>query len=239
MSNLPAARNWRVAKRVGKYKLSRNRTFAVIGLGNFGGTVASELVRLGNHVIGLDVDRDLVGAYVERLDQALIADARDDAALREAGIGDCCTAVVAIGSDVESSVLAAMNLKLVGVPLVWAKATSRTHHRILSRLGVDRVIHPEEEVGQQIAQVLHNPMVRDYVSLGNGYLVVHFRTPEALEGHRLSELNHASKFRLRCLAVMRGSEFVGSDDADCLLNPDDRLVFLGQRKDLRDFAATL
>ena len=102
----------------------------------------------------------------------MVVDAHDDVALREAGMADCAVALVAMGSDLEASILAAMNLRLIGVPVVWAKATTRTHHRILSKLGVDRIIHPEVEVGQHIAQILHNPLVRDYVNLGNGYSVV-------------------------------------------------------------------
>lgn len=220
-------------------KNSANRTFGVVGLGNFGSTVARELQRFGNHVIGVDISEARVMTLTDTLSQTMIVDARDDAALREAGFGDCDVAVVAMGDDLEASILAAINLKLVGVPVVWAKATTKTHHRILSKLGVDRVIHPEVEVGQHIAQVLHNPLVRDYVSLGNGYHVVNFRIPESLEGKSLKDLPHGDKFNLRCIGVMRGTEYVGQDATGCQLERDDLLLLLGQRKDLRNFAASL
>ena len=220
-------------------KKSASRTFGVIGLGNFGSTVAKELQRFGNHVIGVDISEARVMTLADTLSQAMIVDARDDAALREAGFGDCDVAVVAMGDDLEASILAAINLKLVGVPIVWAKATTKTHHRILSKLGVDRIIHPEVEVGQHIAQVLHNPLVRDYVSLGNGYHVVNFRIPESLEGKSLKDLPHGDKFNLRCIGVMRGTEYVGQDATGCQLERDDLLLLLGQRKDLRTFAASL
>lgn len=216
-----------------------NRTFGVIGLGNFGSTVANELQRFGNHVIGIDVDEARVALHADKLSQAMILDARDDAALREAGLADCAIGLVAMGADLEASILAAINLKLIGVPVVWAKATTKTHHRILSKLGVDRIIHPEVEVGQHIAQVLHNPLVRDYVSLGNGYHVVNFRIPASLEGKALSDLKHKAGFNLRCIGVMRGTEFVGQDGSGCQLERDDLLLLLGQRKDLRNFAASL
>ena len=144
-----------------------------------------------------------------------------------------------MGDDLEASIVAVMNLKLIGVPTVWAKARTKTHHRILLKLGVDRVIQPEAEVGQHIAQVMHNPLVRDYVSLGNGYHVVNFRIPESLEGRKLSELPHTKDYDLRCVGVMRGTEFVGQDGSGCTLQRDDLLLLLGQRKDLRDFAASL
>ncbi|MEQ9257747.1 MAG: TrkA family potassium uptake protein [Roseovarius sp.] len=220
-------------------KTRGKRTFGVVGLGNFGATVAKELQRFGNHVIGIDISETRVASLADTLSQAMIVDARDDAALREAGLGDCEIGLVAMGSDLEASILAAINLKLVGVPVVWAKATTRTHHRILSKLGVDRIIHPEVEVGQHIAQVLHNPLVRDYVSLGNGYHVVNFRIPESLEGKSLAELPHREKFNLRCIGVMRGTQFLGRDDSECRLQSDDLLLLLGQRADLRDFAASL
>jgi trk system potassium uptake protein TrkA len=216
-----------------------NRTFGVIGLGNFGSTVATELERFGNHVIGIDIDDARVARHAENLSQAMIADARDDGALREAGLAECAIGLVALSSDLEASILATMNLKLIGVPTVWARATTKTHHRILSKLGVDRIVHPEVEVGQHIAQVLHNPLVRDYVSLGNGYHVVNFRIPESLEGEPLSGLKHKSDFDLRCVGVMRGTEFLGQDGSDFVLERDDLLLLLGQRKNLRDFAGSL
>lgn len=218
---------------------SHTHTVGVIGLGNFGRTVAAELQRFGNHVIGIDIDQKRVSDLAETLSQAMIVDAKDEEALREAGLADCDIAVVALASDLEASMLAAMNLKLLGVPRIWAKATTKTHHRILSKLGVDRVVHPEIEVGQHIAQVIHNPLVRDYVSLGNGFHVVNFAIPEALEGKKLSELPHAQDFDLRCIGVMRGSDYVGRDGDDCTLKSDDLLLLLGRRKDLRRFASSL
>jgi len=215
------------------------RTFCVIGLGNFGRTVATELQRFGNDVIGIDLSEARAEECADALSQSLIVDARDDAALREAGLDSCDVGLVAIGEDLEASILASINLKLVGVSLIWAKATTKTHHRILSKLGVDRIIHPEVEVGQHIAQMLHNPLVRDYVSLGNGYHVVNFRIPESLEGKQLSELHHRKKFNLRCVGVMRTTDFIGQDDSDCRLQRDDLLLLLGNRKDLRNFTSSL
>ena len=213
-------------------------TFAVLGLGIFGATVARELMRFGNYVIGVDQSEARVTALADELTRAAIIDVRDDEALREAGIADCDTALVAVGDDLESSIIAAINLKTMGVPNVWAKATSKTHHRILSKLKVDRIIHPEVEVGQHIAQVLHNPMVRDYVSLGNGFHVVNFKVPETMEGQPLQGLRHP-EYDLRCIGAMRGTEFLGMDGQSCTLRTDDLLILLGRRADLRAFAASL
>lgn len=217
----------------------KSRSFAVIGLGTFGSTVALELARFGNEVIGIDSNEKLVSAHAEDLSQALITDAREDGALREAGIEAFDVGVVAIGTNIEASILTVINLKTLGIKTIWAKATSKNHHRILSKLGVDRVIHPEKEVGQHIAQVLHNPLVRDYVSLGNGQHMVNFRVPESLQGKKLTQLPHGNKHNLRCIGVMRGTEFLGHDGTDCELQSDDLLLLLGGRQDLREFAGSL
>ncbi len=216
-----------------------SRTIAVIGLGTFGATAARELARFGNHVIGIDTSERQVAALSDHLAQALILDARDDVALREAGLGECDTVLVAIGSDLEANVLATINARMIGVGIVWAKANSRTHHRILSKLGADRVIHPEEEGGQRVAQMLHNPAVRDYMGLGNGHHVVSFIVPEKLAGKTLSGLELERRFSLRCAAVTRGTEYIGSDARDCTFARDDLLVLLGARQNLRDFGDLL
>lgn len=165
-------------------------------------------------------------------------DARSDAALRDAGIAECDVGVISLGDDLEASVLATMNLNLLGVDKMRAKAISKTHHRILTKLGADHVVHPEARVGQQVAQVLHNPMVRDYVSLGNTYNVVNMRVSDALNGKKLADLN-PGKFDLRVLGVMRGTEFIGREGDPCALEEDDILLVLGRRKDLRSFTESL
>ena len=139
----------------------------------------------------------------------------------------------------ESSVVSAISVRMAGVEEIWAKAVSRTHHRILSKIGVDRIINPEEEMGRHIAQMLNNPLVRDYVSLGNGYHVVNIVVPKRMAGQKLHELKVGERFELRCLGVMHGSEFKGDQNHDCTLAEDDRLMLLGQRANLRRFADTV
>lgn len=161
------------------------RSFVVIGLGAFGGTVALELARFGNHVLGIDLDERRVSPMASALTGAVILDTTDELALREAGLENYDVALVAIGDDIEASILSTMNLRVLGVETIWAKAASKTHHRILSKVGADRVILPEQEMGRHIAQMLNNPAVQDYVSLGNGYSVVNIVIPERLSGRPL------------------------------------------------------
>lgn len=213
-------------------------SFAVIGLGTFGSTVATELTRLGNHVLGIDSEEGSVSRLADTLAEAVIADGRDEEALREAGVDGYDVAVVAIGENLEANVLCTMNVKLLGVETVWVKALSRTHHRILTRLGADRVIHPEEEIGRHIAQMLHNPFVHGYLPIGNGYHVVNVGVPERLAGTAVGALE-LERFQLRCLGLMRGHDYVACQDPAGTLEDKDKLLLLGRDQDLRKFGDTL
>lgn len=217
----------------------KNRSVAVIGLGTFGSTVASELARFGNHVLGIDTDERHVSRLADTLSEAVIADSRDEEALRQAGLENYEIAVVAIGEDLESNVLCTMNVKMLGVETVWVKAQTRTHHRILTKLGADRVIQPEQEIGRHIAQVLHNPLVRDYVSLGNGYHVVDFQVPERLNGRLIGDLELPDRFELHSLGLMRGSEYLSCQSGETRLQTNDKLLLLGRGPNLRSFADSL
>jgi trk system potassium uptake protein TrkA len=215
-----------------------NRSFVIIGLGTFGSTVANELARFGNRVLGIDVNEKPVSDLADTLSEAVIADGRDEEALRQAGAHQYDVALVAIGEDLEANILCTMNVKLLGIKTVWVKALSRTHHRILTKMGADRVIQPEQEIGQHIAQMLHNPAVRDYLSLGNNFHVINISVPEHLDGHSIKDLDIEAEEGLRCLGLMRGSEFF-TCDPDLHLKTDDKLLVLGRRAELRRFGDSL
>jgi trk system potassium uptake protein TrkA len=217
----------------------KTRSFAVIGLGTFGSTVASELARFGNPVLGIDTDARHVTRLADTLSESIIADGKDEAALKEAGVGNYDVAIVAIGEDLEANILCTMNVKMLGVETIWVKALNRTHHRILTKLGADRVILPEQEIGQHIAQMLHNPLVRDYVSLGNGYHVVDLRVPSQLDGKRIGDAAIFTKYDLRALGAMRDSKYLSCEGGDLTLMEGDKLLILGKRTDLRHFGDDL
>lgn len=217
----------------------RARSFAVIGLGAFGSAVSAELARFGNQVVGVDIDERRVAQLASTLSSALIMDATDDAALREAGIDRYDVALVAIGRDIQASILSTMNLKMLGINAIWVKASNKTHHRILSKLGIDRVLLPEQEMGRHIAQMLNNPVVQDYVSLGNGFSVVNVLVPQRLDGRELASLGIGTQHDLRLLGLMRGTEFYSCDQTRLTLGKDDKLILLGKRADLRRFGDTL
>jgi trk system potassium uptake protein TrkA len=220
--------------------LARPQTsFVVIGLGGFGSTVAQELIRFGNHVMGIDTNEKLVSRHADTLTSSAILDSTDDAALREAGVDRYGVALVAIGTNIEASILTTMNLRLLGVEKIWVKAISRTHHRILSKLGVDRVILPEQEMGRHTAQMLNNPSIQDYMTLGNGYSVVNVVLPERHEGTTPEKLRIDESRGLRLIGMMRGTEFMPCTDPRRVLCRDDRLIIMGKRAELRAFGDAL
>lgn len=214
-----------------------NRSFVVIGLGGFGGVVASELARFENYVLGIDKEPRRVGAFAEQLSEAVILDATDEDALREVGVNRYDVGLVSIGGDLEGSILATMNLRLNGVKTVWAKAANRTHHRILSKIGVDRVLLPAAEMGRHTAQMLNNPAVQDYINLGNGFSVVNLLISEKVSGRMAADLPVQSG--VTRLGVMRGTEFIDLSNRNLELMKNDRLLLLGKRSDLTAFGDQL
>jgi trk system potassium uptake protein len=215
------------------------RSFAVIGLGAFGSAVASELARFGNQIIGVDLDERRVSQMASTLSSAVILDTTDEMALKEAGIDQYDVALIAIGRDIQASILTTMNLKMLGIRTIWVKASNKTHHRILSKLGADRVILPEHEMGKHIAQMLNNPMLQDYVSLGNGFSVVNIVIPARLKGREMASLGIGKDYDLQLLGLMRGTEFRAYDTPNLALEEDDKLILLGKRPELRRFGDAL
>jgi trk system potassium uptake protein TrkA len=212
-------------------------SFAVIGLGGFGSTVAVDLARMGAYVLGVDLDERRVARIADDISEAKILDATDETALREAGFNRYGAVLVAIGESLEASILATLNARLVGCRTVWVKARDKTHHRILSRIGADRVILPEIEMGQHVAQMLHNPLVRDYASLGNGYYAMSLDAPAPLNGRRVSTLD-LGRHGLRALALMRGTKELDLA-SDPEIEEEDHLVILGRQDELRRFGDAL
>lgn len=215
----------------------RNRDYVVIGLGAFGRTIATELARFGNNVLCIDREEKLVSQIAPSVTSALILDSSDETALREAGVDQYGVAVVAIGQDIEASILTVMNLKMLGLKKVWVKAMNRTHHRILTKIGADRVMLPEQDMGRHVAHMLNNPAVQDYVALGNGFSIVNLELQAQQAGKTLVDLP-VEKFGLRLLGLMRGTQYLPCDSA-LQFEADDKLIVLGKAQDLRGFGEQL
>lgn len=210
---------------------------AVIGLGTFGSTVAQDLAAFGHHVIGIDLDEARVNLLADTLAQTLIADARDEAALRDAGVDQCDAVVIAMGENLEANIVGAMNARVLGVRHVWVKSRSRTHRRILDKIGVDHVVNPERDMGHRVAQTIHNPFVADYMVAAGNQTVVSLNAPDRLMGRALGQIGFAERHAIECLGLLRGGELVRFH-ADPTVEAGDTLLLLGRRGDLQRFGET-
>jgi trk system potassium uptake protein TrkA len=213
--------------------------FAVIGLGRFGAAASLELMRLGHSVLGVDADPKIVDKYADRLTRAVIADVSDGAAVEELGLENYDVVLVAIGEDIQASLLCVVHLKTLGIQTIWVKASSHAQHLILNKLGVSRVIHPEEEMGLRIAQALSYPMLSDYIPLGNGEFVVEIRVSERLDDTPLSAVVPDGPEAPKVLLVKHRSQTYVHPPADHVLNAKDILVLFGSLDSLRGLAPKL
>ncbi len=208
----------------------------VVGLGRFGSAVARELQVLGHEVLGVDQDESNVNEIAPDVTHAIQLDASDEDALRAAGASDFSVAVVAMSSNAQASIFATMALKKLGVANVISKAGSELHGSILERVGADRVVYPEREMGIDVAHTIAAPHVLDYIDLAPAFGIQKMRPPESMVGRTLRELDLPGRHGVTLLALARGerivvnpepSERVEEDDALVVAGPDDRLERLG------------
>lgn len=213
-------------------------TYTVVGLGAFGSTIALELSRLGNDVIGIDLNPSLVSDVADRITQAVIADARDEKVLRDLGVPECDGVVIAIGEDIEANILATLIAKSMPKPRVWSKALNPNHHKILEKLGTDHIVHPEHEMGLRLARSMVYPEVMDYISLGRDRFIVEIRISERLAGKDIGALQLAEN-DLQCLLVGRPDGVTLEPPHQYQLEADDKLILYGTLGNLRKISKYL
>lgn len=206
----------------------------VVGLGRFGVTLATSLSAMGHEVLAIDSDEKNVQAVANKVTQAVQADATDEATLRELGAGNFDLAIVTIGAEIENSVLATILLKRLGVPQVIARANSELHGSILDKIGADRVVYPEHEVGLRVAHEIDIGDVAGYVPLGERYGVAKLTAPPRFDGKKLRELGFGPGGRrdLAVLLVQHGEEVIISPDLAETVKSGDTLVVSGTAESL-------
>jgi len=208
----------------------------VIGLGRFGSAVASSLVRLGHDVLAMDEDPALVQRMASELTHVVQADGSDVEALRGIGVGDFRRAVVAIGTDIEASVLSVLALSEMQIPEIWAKATNRNHGRILERTGAHHVVFPEAAMGERVAHLVVGKMM-DFIEFEDGFGIAKTKAPLRYHGKKLSDPMIQSRHNITIVGVKReGAGFVFSKP-DEYIQKGDVLVVSGPTGDVEKFAA--
>ena len=208
------------------------KTYLVVGLGRFGSAVAERLYELGSEVMAIDVRPELVQRMESRATCAAVCDARDEDALRALGVRNYDCAVIAIGSDLATSVVATLNLKELGVATVICKAQDETQRRALEKIGADRVIIPERETGIKLAQSLTSSSILDFIELSPDCGIAEMQTPADWCGRSIRELDVRSKYGVNIIAVREDGKVRVTLDASRPLRADMTLVLLGDNERL-------
>ena len=209
--------------------------FLVVGLGRLGLTMIATLDALGHEVVGIDTKDEVVQRLADDLPgvHLVVADATDEDVLQGLNVEGFDAAAVVIGEGhVEAGILATANLKELGVPMIVARATSELHARVLERVGADRVIQPEREMGEQVARTLASPGVLDYVDLGGDEAVIEAEVPMQWADRSLAELGLSRKLGLTVLALKPKDGAGTIPRGETVLRAGDVIVVGGTREHL-------
>ncbi len=211
------------------------KQFAVIGLGRFGTSVALSLARMGYEVLGIDTNEIKVDDILDEVTHAVQADALDEEALRAVGIRNFDVVIVSIGHNMEASILTTVMLKEMGVKMVVAKAQTDLHGRVLAKVGADKVVFPERDMGNRLARNLVSKNILDQIDLSPDFSLIELVAPEELLGKNLAEAKIRKKYGINVLAIRRGSDILIAPDAETSVREGDLLVAIGRNEDLWKF----
>lgn len=205
------------------------QTFAVIGLGRFGLSVCQSLVAAGQEVLAIDNNEELITSYKDLVTQAVIADAQDEDAMRDLDLGSFDHVVIALGQNIQASVMSTLIAKELGAKHIIAKAETMIHGRALQKIGADQIVFPERDMGQRIARRLLSHNILNYLALSDTYTLAEIRVENTkLTGKTLNELNFRAKFGLTLVAIRRGKDVQVSPPADATIEKGDTLSVVGE-----------
>ncbi|MCP2727364.1 potassium channel family protein [Limnofasciculus baicalensis] len=211
-----------------------NQQFGVIGLGRFGRGVCATLYRQGYQVMGTDIDEKRVAQALsdQIISHAVQLDSTELSALKEAGIFECDTVIVAIGNYLQESIITTLNVKEAGVPYVVAKASSEVHGKLLQRVGADHIVYPEYEAGCALARSITKPSILDRFDLDSNHSIVEVLVPEEFHGKTVMELQLRTRYGLNVLALGQNEQFEINPDPTTRLAKGSRMVVIGSTRDL-------
>ncbi|QTH40056.1 TrkA family potassium uptake protein [Cohnella sp. LGH] len=208
------------------------KQYAIIGLGRFGSSVAKYLAEMGYEVLAVDDNAQRVQDVAHTVTHAVAADSTDEEAMSSLGIRNFDVVVVAIGQDIQASILTTLILKDLGVPYIIVKAQNELHGKVLNKIGADKVVFPERDMGLRVAHHLISPNILDHIELSTDYSIVEMRLPSQMVGKNLKQLDIRLKYNCNVLAVKRSGEMNITPSADEPLIRDDILVIVGKNEQL-------
>jgi len=211
------------------------KEFAVIGLGRFGGSICRTLAEQGIEVMAIDINEDRVNDYSMIASHAVVGDSTDEKVLKELGIRNFDHVVVAIGDNIQASILTTIILKEHGVQNITVKAQNDYHEKVLVKIGADHVVHPERDMGKRIANNMISNSVLDYLELSDEHSIVEIVASEKIDGHSILNLDIRAKYGINIVAIKRKNEIIVSPQADEIINEKDILIVIGADVDINRF----
>jgi len=216
------------------FKNTKDKEYAIIGLGRFGGSLARRLVALGHPVLGIDIDPRTVKEISDEITETVVLDAMDEDALRQVDIAAFQTVVVTVSENFEANALITSTLKKLGIAQVISVCNSDRHREILMRIGADRVIVPEEESGYQLADELSIPGMLERLHLSQDYSLIEIKTPHGLIGKGIQA---CEPYGVIVVLILRGEELIINPDQSARFLPEDILVLVGEKHRLAEFSS--
>lgn len=209
------------------------KSFAVIGCGRFGGAVARTLYSLGNEVLAIDISEERVSEISDEVTHAVQADVMDETVLKDLGLRNFDVAIVAIGSDIEASIMATLVVKELGIKKVIGKALSEIHGKVLMKLGADKVIFPERDMGIRVAHNLASANILEFIELSPDYSILEITALKDWEDRSLAQLKLSSKYGINIMAIKRGNTINVSLNGEVIIKEGDILVVIGSTNDIK------
>lgn len=207
------------------------QNFAVIGLGRFGSSICRVLASEGQEVLAIDVNEERVNHLVNTATQAIVADGQDEDTMRSLEIGKFDHVVIAIGKNIQASILVTLVVKELGVPDVTAKAENDAHARVLTRIGADHVVHPERDMGERVAHHLLSPNILNYLALNDDVTLAEIKiTSSEFVGKSLMDLNFHQHFGLTVIAIQHGDKVTVSPAGNDVVRLNDEISVVGSTK---------
>ncbi len=209
------------------------KQFCIIGCGRFGETVANKLTELGYEVMVVDTDEEKIQNISNDVTYAVQADATDENSLKSIGVRNFDVVIISIGENIQSSILVTLMVKELGVKHIVAKAQNELHGKVLSKIGANRIVFPEKEMGIRIAKNLVSDNILDYIELAPDYSIMEVLALDEWLGKNLIELNMRAKYGVNVMAIKHGTEINIAFTADIEIKEGDILVVIGHNDDLK------
>lgn len=211
------------------------KEFVVIGLGRFGGSIVRELILQGANVMAIDSSQERVDDFAQIATQAIVADTTDESVIKSLGLWNFEHVIVAIGEDIQSSILTTLILKELGVPQITAKANNDYHEKVLRKIGADFVVHPERDMGIRIANNMLSNNVLDYLELSDEHSIMEIRVSDRIAGRSLVDLDIRAKYDINIVGIKRGEQILISPSPTDPILIGDILLVIGADVDINRF----